>query len=38
MSNRTSAIIVADSISPDGIRLTTFQLRYWRPIHSELMT
>lgn len=38
MSNIASAIIVADSISPDSIRLTTFQLRYWRPIHSELMT
>lgn len=38
MSNKASAIIVADSISPLGVRLTTFQLRYWRPIHSELMT
>lgn len=38
MSNRASAIIVADSVSPNGVRLTTFQLRYWRPIHSELMT
>lgn len=38
MSNKASAVIVLDSISPDGVRLTTFQLRYWRPIHSELMT
>lgn len=38
MSNQASAIIVADSISEAGVRLTTFQLRYWRPIHSELMT
>lgn len=40
MSESTAAqvSIVADSVSPDGIRLTTFQLRYWRPIHSELMT
>lgn len=30
--------IVADSISPQGIRLTTFHLRYWRAIHAELMT
>lgn len=30
--------VVLDSISRAGIRLTTFQLRYWRPIHSELMT
>ena len=38
MSNLARAVIVADSISELGIRLTTFQLRYWRPIHSELMT
>lgn len=30
--------ILADSLSNDGIRLTTFELRYWRAIHSELMT
>lgn len=33
-----SASIVADSISPEGIRLTTMQLRYPRFIHSEFMT
>lgn len=33
-----SATIIADSISPWGQRITTFQLRYWRGIHSELMT
>ncbi|PZU95486.1 MAG: thymidylate synthase [Chelatococcus sp.] len=33
-----TATIIEDSISPDGIRLTTIQLRYWRPIHSEFMT
>lgn len=38
MNNRATAVIVADSVSKHGIRLTTFQLRYWRPIHSELMT
>jgi len=32
------ANIVADSISPQGIRITTFHLRYWRAIHAELMT
>jgi len=32
------AKVIADSISPQGIRLTTFQLRYPRFIHSELMT
>lgn len=31
--------VIADSISQfSGIRLTTLQLRYWRPIHAELMT
>lgn len=30
--------IVADSISAHDKRITTFKLRYWRGIHSELMT
>ena len=30
--------IIADSVSPEGVRLTTFQLRYWRPIHPEMLT
>lgn len=30
--------IIADSVSPQEIRLTTFQLRYPRFIHAELMT
>ncbi len=38
MSNQATAVIVADSISELGVRLRTFQTRYWRPIHSELMT
>jgi hypothetical protein len=33
-----SAKIIADSISAEGIRLTTMQLRYPRFIHAELMT
>lgn len=33
-----SAKVIADSISPEGIRLTTLQLRYPRFIHSEVMT
>lgn len=33
-----SAKIVLDSISPDGIRLSTVQMRYPRFIHAELMT
>lgn len=32
------AIIIADSISEAGKRLTTFQLRYPRFIHSEMLT
>lgn len=32
------ARVIADSISPEGIRITTFHLRYWRAIHAELMT
>lgn len=30
--------MIKDSISRRGIRLSTFHLRYWRSIHSELMT
>ncbi len=33
-----TAAIVEDSTSTNGIRLTTYQLRYPRFIHSELMT
>ncbi len=33
-----TAKIITDSISPDKIRLTTFQLRYPRVIHAEFMT
>jgi len=33
-----SAQIIKDSVSPDGYRLTTMRLRYWRAIHDELMT
>lgn len=38
MKTNSEVSIVLDSISPDNHRLTTFQLRYWRPIHSEFMT
>lgn len=30
--------IIKDSISPDGVRLTTMHLRYPRMVHGELMT
>lgn len=33
-----SAKIIADSISPAGKRITTYELEYQRFIHSELMT
>lgn len=33
-----SAKIIKDSISEDGVRLTTLQLKYQRFFHSELMT
>ena len=33
-----SAEIIKDSISPDNVRLTTFQLRYPRFIHAEELT
>ena len=32
------AKVICDSISPEGIRLTTMQLKYPRIIHSEFMT
>ena len=32
------AKIIADTVSPDGIRITSFQLEYQRFIHSEFMT
>jgi Thymidylate synthase complementing protein len=32
------AKIILDSIGPSGCRLTTFQLRYPRMVHSELLT
>lgn len=32
------AKVIEDSISPEGIRLTTLQLTYPRYVHSELMT
>lgn len=36
--SKAQVLIIADSISPEGKRLTSFQLRYWRSIHSELLT
>lgn len=36
--HHAEAIVLTDSMSEEGYRLTTFQLRYWRAIHSEVMT
>lgn len=36
--SQIEAKIIADSISPWGTRLTTFQLKYHRYIHGEVMT
>lgn len=33
-----TAKVIADSVSAEGIRITTFQLKYPRFIHSEFMT
>lgn len=38
MAKQISAQIVADSINPQGNRITTYLLTYPRMIHSELMT
>lgn len=38
LSPLISATILADSITPDGVRLTTLELVYPRFIHSEFMT
>ena len=34
----SQAKIIADSISPAGVRITTLELSYWRAIHGELLT
>lgn len=36
--NNITARVLCDSINPDGVRLTTFEWRYPRFIHSEIMT
>lgn len=38
MKKAVIARVVADSVSPQGQRITTFELEYPRIIHSELMT
>lgn len=36
--NNCSAKVILDSIGPNGKRIVTVEARYWRGIHSELMT
>lgn len=36
--NRAQAKVILDSVSPEGIRLTTVQVRFWRPMLPELNT
>ena len=38
IENGIQAKIIADSISPSGVRLTTLELQYHRFVHSEMMT
>ena len=38
MNNSFSVRILADSISPKGVRITTFGLKYPRMIHAEALT
>lgn len=35
---KQTVVICADSQTPEGTRITTFILRYWRAFHAELMT
>jgi len=37
-SNGPKVSIVSRSKAPNGVELVTYQLSYWRAIHSELMT
>jgi hypothetical protein len=36
--NMHKATVLADSITPEGVRLTTFEWTYPLPIHAEIMT
>lgn len=37
-TNKPTVKIVADSISPEGKRITTFEITYWRPLLPEVNT
>lgn len=36
LQNHSEVILLADSISPDGKRISTFQLKFWRAILPEI--
>lgn len=38
INNEAKVILLADSISDDGTRLTTFELTFWRPILPQILT
>lgn len=38
MSERAYAKVIADSINEHGVRLTTFEARFWRPVLAEFNT
>lgn len=38
LKGQLEVLIIADSISEHGKRITTFQLKYWLPMHAEFMT
>lgn len=38
MQNQIKAFVIADSVNPKGVRITTLELEYPRFIHAEFMT
>lgn len=36
--HRAQAKVILDSVSPEGVRMTTVQVRFWRPMLPELNT
>lgn len=38
MQNQIKATVIADSVNPSGVRITTMELEYPRFIHAEFMT
>lgn len=38
MQNQIKATVIADSVNPNGVRITTMELEYPRFVHAEFMT